>query len=88
MIDCGNCIHVEMCKWCDEMVKNHTCDWYDECGSYEEPKQGEWKHKTEGLPHFVTIEWFICSNCGVQKSEATLFCPNCGARMVKEGEAE
>lgn len=48
-------------------------------------KQGEWIRKTDGLPHFVTLEWFICSECGVQKSESTPFCPNCGARM-KEGE--
>ena len=51
---------------------------------------GEWIHKTDGLPHLVTIEWFICSECGVQKSESTPFCPSCGARMsaLKEGEAE
>lgn len=53
----------------------------------KEPKQGEWIRKTDGLPHLVTIEWFICSECGEQKSEATNFCPNCGASM-KEGEAK
>ena len=52
-----------------------------------EPKHGEWIKKIDGFPHLVTIEWFVCSECGVQKSEATPFCPNCGARM-KEGEAE
>lgn len=52
----------------------------------KEPKNGEWIKKTDGLPHLVTIEWFICSECGVQKSESTPFCPNCGARMKGGGK--
>lgn len=67
MIDCGNCIHVEMCKWCDEMVKNHTCDWYDECGAFVEPKQGEWIPCSERLPdkdgfYLITLENFYDNN--------------------------
>lgn len=54
----------------------------------EERPHGEWIRKTDGLPHLITLEWFICSECGVQKSEATPFCPNCGASKMKEGEAE
>lgn len=54
------------------------------CNTRERP-HGEWIRKTDGLPHFVVLEWFICSECGVQKPEPTPFCPNCGARM-KEGD--
>ena len=54
----------------------------------EERPHGEWIKKTDGLPNVVTIEWFECSACGVQKSEGTPFCPWCGASMKKEGEAE
>ena len=48
---------------------------------FEPRLHGEWKKKTDGVPHIVTIEWFVCSECGVQKSEETPFCPNCGADM-------
>ena len=51
-------------------------------------KNGKWIRKTDGLPHLVTLEWFICSECGVQKSEHTPYCPTCGACMVLGGEEE
>ena len=54
--------------------------WAIECIRHV-PKHGEWIKKTEGLPHLVIIEWYVCSECGVQKSEETPFCPNCGASM-------
>lgn len=54
----------------------------------DERPHGEWIKKTEGLPHLVTIEWFVCSICGVQKSEATPFCPWCGASMRQQKGGE
>ena len=80
-----NCIHYEIC----DRFLNWRFHEIKECERFmEKPKHGEWIRKTDGLPHLVTLAWFICSECGVQKSEATPFCPNCGASMRKEGETE
>lgn len=51
-------------------------------------QNGKWIKKIDGLPHIITIKWFVCSICGEQKSEHTPYCPTCGACMVLGGEAE
>lgn len=54
-----------------------------------ERPHGEWiEHRIEYINYFVSE--YECSNCHddlFQKTE-WCFCPNCGARMQKEGEAE
>lgn len=59
---------------------------YGECNQY-----GEWKPL--GEPDDLGIHsWHICSNCGFHTTwhmvDIFHFCPNCGADMRKEGEAE
>ena len=57
-----------------------------------ERKPGKWKKMTaEGM---LGAWWYECSVCGVRPlrmrwtnmDELSNYCPNCGARMVKEGE--
>ena len=61
-----------------------------------ERKTGKWeRHNTyhgDDVSGFVDPDW-RCSECGRQASvnawfmyDLTDFCPNCGARMVQEGE--
>ena len=33
------------------------------------------------------FEWFKCSNCGMEWSNLTNFCPNCGAKMEAGDES-
>lgn len=77
---------------CEDCVHEKVCEGYSNCeeAGLCEPKRphGKWIKKTDGLPHLVKVVWFVCSECGVQKSEETTFCPNCGADMRKEGDAE
>lgn len=44
-------------------------------------QQGEWKKKTDGLPHLVQITWYECSRCSNTNADRTQYCPNCGAVM-------
>ena len=71
-MNCGVCNHREVCR-CFPNPEEY-------CSDYEpERPHGEWK--PDGT----------CSECGVYSSlnkDTTYFCPNCGADMRKEGEAE
>ena len=49
-----------------------------------QPKTGKWTIKNGEL-----AIWDVCSECGkmvIHKAPFYNFCPNCGARMLKEGE--
>ena len=78
-IECIEAIHVQMfnsgnSKWTE------ACDMAIE--ALKEPKQGEW------IPVDIG-EWvFRCSSCHDVSTFESKFCGNCGASMVKEGEAE
>ncbi len=73
----------------------HTAD-IDAMPTIEERKTGKWeRHNTyhgDDVSGFVDPDW-RCSECGGQANvnawcmyDLTDFCPNCGARMVQEGE--
>ena len=54
----------------------------------KERPHGEWIDRSDGgRIRYPFWERYECSKCGA-KSENTNFCPNCGADMRKEGEAE
>ena len=51
-----------------------------------EPKQGKWipfKLDTRG---YIEIIHYECSNCHNVRGGRTMYCPNCGAKMVKGTE--
>ena len=52
---------------------------------YEERPQGEWIMDNEHTKN--PLLWYKCNLCGVYHSP-TNFCPNCGADMRGEREAE
>ncbi len=55
----------------------------------EERPHGEWIINPNGLSIGKGIHYaVVCSLCNWSTLFADNFCPNCGASMVKEGEAE
>ena len=55
---------------------------------YDERPHGEWKKsRFEPCGSFVE-QFYKCSECGIEKTSKSNFCPYCGADMRKEGEAE
>lgn len=64
-----------------------------EAPTIEERPQGEWlSHydyckKHDCIPSGLIAFWW-CNQCEQGVEIKTNFCPNCGARMQKEGEAE
>ena len=76
---CSDCIHLKVCKYPDD----------DGCLEFmEERPHGDWLRGY--TDHYFHMD---CSNCykryrlTKQNSKFNL-CPNCGADMRKEGEAE
>lgn len=53
-----------------------------------ERKTGKWIHDGYDFPH--GNDWIHCSVCGKRginvPADKSKYCPNCGARMVQEGE--
>ena len=86
---CENCIHRIVC--------DHESKYRKACGQFLEKRpRGEWKIDSE----YWYIFHCVCSKCNtdvmkyISGSEnwwlnsVPHFCPNCGADMRKEGEAE
>lgn len=75
---CSDCIHCQMCRWIDDMVKNSTCDFFKDWKELEQIPRGEWiKFTLEG--GFLSSH--KCSNCGFCGNQLWHFCPSCGADM-------
>lgn len=82
MIDCKKCVHYELCLdfVCskEDMERDTDCDYFE-----EKRPHGEWIDCEDN-------NFCKCSICGniVMIEEVTTYCGSCGAKMVKEGEAE
>lgn len=65
-------------------------EWIDAMPTIEERKTGKWI--SDGVRFKGGYEWMRCSECGWETLdtpiERTNFCPNCGARMEVEHDAE
>ena len=48
-----------------------------------EQKHGKWIDPPKN-PHYPTIAFFACSECGFIEDYRPKFCPNCGADMREE----
>ena len=64
-------------------ICNHGYTVVKEGDKEEERPHGEWGKRTYGY-----LSTHDCSNCGFNGNQLWHFCPNCGASMRKEGEAE
>lgn len=54
-----------------------------------EPNRGEWKREVLGSTSgYGTTVMYQCSNCEKMAMSEYHYCPNCGADMRKEGDAE
>lgn len=49
---CADCIHCQMCRWIDDMVKNSTCDFFKDWKELEKRPHGEWIPCSERLPSY------------------------------------
>ena len=49
---CADCIHCQMCRWIDDMVKNSTCDFFKDWKELEKRPRGEWITCSERLPSY------------------------------------
>lgn len=93
---CNICSYIEWCNCCQ------TCTVIDELKNWryadeaiallnattaedvQPVKRGKWEYRGSGSPEFT----FRCSCCKNIASNEYSYCPNCGARMMKDGDAE
>ena len=73
-----------------ELEKKRTADcWGCKCEKVE-PKRGKWSHVERVDRSWETDEIFgfvvQCSICGNKTIGASLYCPNCGAKMEVQDE--
>lgn len=78
-------------KYCDRNIcisNEYNGIGCDECEviKSQNPKTGHWDKKDLGHVEYSAV----CSECGewTYWSERSNFCPNCGAKMVKQKESE
>ena len=55
---------------------------YGQIIKYPIVKEGKWIAK-DSMVRSITALNYICSECGIEGG-TTLYCPNCGAHMIKE----
>ena len=65
----------------------HTAD-IDTMPTIEERKTGKWINAYPDIEQNPMLMYGICSVCGFEQSisDKLKYCPNCGARMLQEGE--
>ena len=70
---CEDCVHEKVCEGFSNCESEGLCE-------LKRPN-GEWKREPNG--YLATRK---CSNCGFDGNQLWHFCPNCGAKMRREGE--
>lgn len=91
MSDCQKCIHKDVCDqasrqmW-SRMSGETNCSNFKDHAKYAEVRHGRWE-RYPGPGHIR------CTGCKVELDENKMpvvrtFCPNCGAKMDKEGDAD
>ena len=74
--------------------RNGEVSWNDaiweikKAPTIEERKTGKWINAYPDIEPNPMLMYGICSVCGFEQSisDKLKYCPNCGARMVQEGE--
>lgn len=72
----------DLCECAEE--HEQLAEWLRELKAYKEAPQGEWMY--DGF--CVTTSQYKCSVCRMPSLDRSKFCPNCGARMIKEADDE
>lgn len=84
-MNCGVCNHREVCR-CFPNPEEY-------CSDFEpERPHGKWEHWGSPFTDDTIANSIVCTRCKARyveiDGEVFNFCPNCGADMRKEGEAE
>lgn len=66
----------------------YVIDYIVHAPTVEERKMGKWINAYPDIEPNPMFMYGICSVCGFEQSisDKLKYCPNCGARMVQEGE--
>lgn len=78
---CKNCIHNEVCTnplWRLTICEYGECEHFRDISDYRKQVEGEW----ETFPSIGNK--YRCSLCKEKSEKRHKYCPNCGARMMRD----
>ena len=89
VVRCRECKHLEAFKngvngWCNQHGVPQSSFWY--CADGE---RGEWEERYIADANPLFRRRFYCSRCGEWTTHGkTRYCPNCGAKMKGDNDAD